>query len=157
MTKVGRAYSLDISTVEELEEFTRIPGVYKPRNKSKYVNEALQFYMRTNIKERIEQNRTLKENLTRGLVNKDIIIGGVGGRCRGFAEADYFDYGETRVPMSMVSVEEAPTEIASRAIRIPTYRVQVASSTGSLAIGSSVIRDHSGIGFLPSARHRPKQ
>ena len=40
--------------------------------------------------------------------------------------------------MSMVSVEEAPTEIASRAIRIPTYRVQVASRTGSLAIGSSV-------------------
>ena len=40
--------------------------------------------------------------------------------------------------MSMVSVEEAPTEIASRAIRIPTYRVQVARRTGSLAIGSSV-------------------
>ena len=77
MTKVVRAYSLDISTVEELEEFTRIPGVYKPRNKSKYVNEALQFYMRTNIKEMIEQNRTLKENLTRGLVNKDLIIGGL--------------------------------------------------------------------------------
>ena len=40
--------------------------------------------------------------------------------------------------MSMVSVEEAPTEIASRAIRIPTYLVQVARSTGSLAIGSSL-------------------
>ena len=77
MTKVVRAYSLDISTVEELEEFTRIPGVYKPRNKSKYVNEALQFYMRTNIKEMIEQNRTLKRNLTQGLVDKDLIIGGL--------------------------------------------------------------------------------
>ena len=71
MTKVVRAYSLDISTVEELEEFTRIPGVYKPRNKSKYVNEALQFYMRTNIKEMIEQNRTLKRNLTGGLRQRD--------------------------------------------------------------------------------------
>lgn len=77
MTKVVRAYSLDISTVEELEEFTRIPGVYKPRNKSKYVNEALQFYMRTNIKEMIEQNRTLKENLTSGMRSKDLIIGGL--------------------------------------------------------------------------------
>ena len=77
MTKVVRAYSLDISTVEELEEFTRIPGVYKPRNKSKYVNEALQFYMRTNIKEMIEQNRTLKENLTAGLRSKDASIQGL--------------------------------------------------------------------------------
>ena len=79
MTKVVRAYSLDISTVEELEEFTRIPGVYKPRNKSKYVNEALQFYMRTNIKEMIEQNRTLKENLTAGLRAKDASIQGLEG------------------------------------------------------------------------------
>ena len=71
MTKVVRAYSLDISTVEELENFTRIPGVYKPRNKSKTVNEALQFYMRTNIKEMIEENRTLKRNLTGGLQSRD--------------------------------------------------------------------------------------
>ena len=77
MTKVVRAYSLDISTVEELEEFTRIPGVYKPRNKSKYVNEALQFYMRTNIKEMIEENRTLKRNLTAGLRSKDASIQGL--------------------------------------------------------------------------------
>ena len=77
MTKVVRAYSLDISTVEELENFTSIPGVHKPRNKSKYVNEALQFYMRTNIKEMIEQNRTLKENLTAGLRAKDASIGGL--------------------------------------------------------------------------------
>ena len=42
----------------------------------------------------------------------------------------------------MVSFEEAPKEIASKAIRIPTYLVQVARSTGSLAIGSSLNGDH---------------
>ena len=84
MTKVVRAYSLDISTVEELENFTSIPGVHKPRNKSKYVNEALQFYMRTNIKEMIEQNRTLKENLTAGLRAKDLTIQGLEANNRDF-------------------------------------------------------------------------
>ena len=75
--KVVRAYSLDMSTVEDLEYHTQVPGKSKPMNKSKYVNEALKFYMGTNIKEMIEQNRTLKENLTAGLRAKDASIQGL--------------------------------------------------------------------------------
>jgi len=50
---------------------TRVPGISKPMNKSKYVNEALDFYMNRNLKEMIEQNRTLKRNLTAGLIQRD--------------------------------------------------------------------------------------
>ena len=75
--KVVRAYSLDMSTVEDLEFHTQVPGKSKPMNKSKYVNEALRFYMGKNIKEMIEQNRTLKENLTAGLRAKDASIQGL--------------------------------------------------------------------------------
>ena len=77
MPKVVRAYSLDMSTVEDLELHTQVPGKSKPMNKSKYVNEALKFYMGKNIKEMIEQNRTLKENLTAGLRAKDASIQGL--------------------------------------------------------------------------------
>jgi type IV secretory pathway VirB4 component len=77
MTKVVRAFSLDPAVSEDLDWHTSIPGVLKPMNKSKYVNEALKFYMGKNIKEMIEQNRTLKENLTAGLRSKDVIIQGL--------------------------------------------------------------------------------
>ena len=77
MTKVVRAFSLDPSVSEDLDLHTSIPGISKPMNKSKYVNEALQFYMGKNIKEMIEQNRTLKENLTAGLRSKDASIQGL--------------------------------------------------------------------------------
>ena len=77
MPKVVRAYSLDMSTVEDLEYHTQVPGKSKPMNKSKFVNEALKFYMGKNIKEMIEQNRTLKENLTAGLRAKDLSIQGL--------------------------------------------------------------------------------
>ena len=53
---------------------TRIPGIPKPMNKSKYVNEALDFYMNRNLKEMIEQNRTLKENLTHGIRRRQVEI-----------------------------------------------------------------------------------
>ncbi len=56
---------------------TALPGKSKPMNKSKYVNEALKFYMGKNIKEMIEQNRSLKENLTAGLRSKDVVIQGL--------------------------------------------------------------------------------
>ena len=71
MTKVVRAFSLDPSVSEDLDFHTRIPGISKPMNKSKYVNEALQFYMGKNIKEMIEENKTLKQNLTGGLKSRD--------------------------------------------------------------------------------------
>ncbi len=77
MTKVVRAFSLDPSVSEDLDWHTSIPGILKPMNKSKYVNEALKFYMGKNIKEMIEENRTLKKNLTAGLVAKDVEIQGL--------------------------------------------------------------------------------
>jgi len=77
MGKVVRAFSLDQAVSEDLDYHTTVPGKMKPMNKSKYVNEALKFYMGKNIKEMIEQNKTLKENLTAGLRNKDLIIGGL--------------------------------------------------------------------------------
>ena len=77
MTKVVRAFSLDPSVSEDLDFYTRVPGISKPMNKSKYVNEALQFYMGKNIKEMIEENKTLKQNLTAGLRARDLSIGGL--------------------------------------------------------------------------------
>ncbi len=74
MTRVVRAFSLDVAVSEDLDYHTSVPGKVKPMNKSKYVNEALKFYMGKNIKEMIEQNRTLKENLTAGLRAKDASI-----------------------------------------------------------------------------------
>ena len=71
MTKVVRAFSLDPSVSEDLDYYTRVPGISKPMNKSKYVNEALKFYMGKNIKEMIEENKTLKKNLTGGLQSRD--------------------------------------------------------------------------------------
>ena len=71
MAKVVRAFSLDKSVSEDIDFYTRVPGRSKPMNKSKYVNEALQFYMGKNIKEMIEENKTLKKNLTGGLQSRD--------------------------------------------------------------------------------------
>jgi hypothetical protein len=71
LTKVVRAFSLDQRVSEDLDLNTRVPGLSKPMNKSKYVNEALDFYMNRNLKEMIEQNRTLKRNLTGGLIQRD--------------------------------------------------------------------------------------
>jgi hypothetical protein len=79
MGKVVRAFSLDPSVSEDLDLNTRVPGISKPMNKSKYVNEALQFYMGKNIKEMIEENKTLKENLTGGLRSRDKAISGLEG------------------------------------------------------------------------------
>ena len=77
MAKVVRAFSLDPAVSDDLDINTTVPGKLKPMNKSKYVNEALKFYMGKNIKEMIEQNKTLKENLTAGLVAKDVTIQGL--------------------------------------------------------------------------------
>ena len=79
MTKVVRAFSLDPSVSEDLDYYTRVPGISKPMNKSKYVNEALKFYMGKNIKEMIEENKTLKKNLTSGLSRRDDAIKGLEG------------------------------------------------------------------------------
>ena len=49
MPKVVRAFSLDQSVSEDLDYHTTVPGKMKPMNKSKYVNEALRFYIVKNI------------------------------------------------------------------------------------------------------------
>jgi hypothetical protein len=51
----------------------------KAMNKSKYVNAALKFYMRPHpsLKTVIEENQTLKKNLTGGLRAKDASIQGL--------------------------------------------------------------------------------
>ncbi len=71
MTKVVRAFSLDPSVSEDLDFYTQVPGISKPMNKSRYVNEALKFYMGKNIKEMIEENKTLKRNLTAGIKRRE--------------------------------------------------------------------------------------
>tara|TARA_R100001463_G_C3535794_1_gene221996 strand:- start:839 stop:1174 length:336 start_codon:yes stop_codon:yes gene_type:complete len=77
LAKVVRAFSLDPAVSEDLDFHTTVPGKMKAMNKSKYVNEALRFYMGKNIKNMVEENRTLRENLTGGLRNKDVIIQGL--------------------------------------------------------------------------------
>ena len=80
MTKIVRAFSLDQGVSEELDEFTRVPGVLKPMNKSKYVNQALKFYMRVNIKEMVQENEDYKAYLataTNNLADARVTIGGL--------------------------------------------------------------------------------
>ena len=59
------------------------------------------------------------------------------------------------MPMSMVSVEEAPKEIASRVTRAIMIRVQVQRRAGSDAIGSSVISRHPEHVHGPGQEHPP--
>ena len=80
MAKVVRAFSLDPSVSEDLDFYTRIPGISKPMNKSKYVNEALDFYMGTNIQEFIQENKDLQAFLstaTNNLADSRITIQGL--------------------------------------------------------------------------------
>ena len=72
--KVVRAFSLDQGVSEQLDYMTSVPGIAKPMNKSKYVNEALEFYMNKNLSKFIEQQRDLKENLTSGIKRRQAEI-----------------------------------------------------------------------------------
>ena len=77
MSKVVRAFSLDPRVSERLDEITRVPGRSKPMNKSRYVNEALDWYMNKNLaeyqKEVIESRNFLIANIN----EKRLIIGGL--------------------------------------------------------------------------------
>jgi len=79
MTKVGRAFTLDQRVSERLDEITHVPGRSKPMNKSRYVNEALDWYMNKNLgdyqKEVIESRNFLIANIN----EKRLIIGGLEG------------------------------------------------------------------------------
>ncbi len=77
MTKVVRAFSLDEAVSEDIDIHTTVPGISKPMNKSAFVNDALKFYMGKNLQQYVKENNTLKENLTAGLRNKDVIIQGL--------------------------------------------------------------------------------
>ena len=61
MSKVVRAFSLDPSVSEDLDHYTRIPGIKKPMNKSRYVNNALRFYMSRNLIELMEEVEELRK------------------------------------------------------------------------------------------------
>ena len=77
MSKVVRAFSLDPRVSEKLDEMTRVPGRSKPMNKSRYVNEALDWYMNKNLGEFIkewDQTRTWYQD---ELEKKRLTIGGL--------------------------------------------------------------------------------
>jgi len=80
MTKVVRAFSLDPRVSEDLDWHTSIPGILKPMNKSKYVNEALKFYMGTNVQSVIQETEDLKGFLatsTENLADSRVTIQGL--------------------------------------------------------------------------------
>jgi len=80
MAKVVRAFSLDQSVSEDLDHHTTVPGKMKPMNKSKYVNEALRFYMGKNISALIQENKDYKAYLgtaTNNLADARANIGGL--------------------------------------------------------------------------------
>ena len=56
MAKVVRAFSLDPAVSEDLDFHTTVPGKMKAMNKSKYVNEALIFYLGKKINNMVEEN-----------------------------------------------------------------------------------------------------
>lgn len=65
MSKVVRAFSLDPSVSEDLDHYTRIPGIKKPMNKSRYVNMALRFYMSQNLQQILEEKTELENQVNR--------------------------------------------------------------------------------------------
>ena len=80
MPKVVRAFSLDEAVSDDLNLHTQVAGKSKPMNKSKYVNEALKFYMGKNISALIQENKDYKAYLstaTNNLADARATIGGL--------------------------------------------------------------------------------
>lgn len=86
MSKVIRAFSLDPRVSETLDEMTSVPGRSKPMNKSRYVNEALDWYMNKNLgdyqREVIESRNFLLAEINK----KRVIIGGLEGNIASLEE-----------------------------------------------------------------------
>jgi hypothetical protein len=78
MTKVVRAFSLDESVSEEIDYYTNIPGVPKPMNKSRYVNDALKFYMNRNIPALMDDYRSALAAVQRANQELDKIVASQG-------------------------------------------------------------------------------
>ncbi len=77
MTKVTRAFSLDSRISERLNEVTRVPGRSKPMNKSRYVNDALDWYINKNIDEFRERSLEERKYYQQKLEEKRLTIGGL--------------------------------------------------------------------------------
>jgi len=77
MTKVGRAFTLDQRISERLDEVTHVPGRSKPMNKSRYVNEALDWYMNKNLGEYQKDVIESRNFLVNEINKKRLTIGGL--------------------------------------------------------------------------------
>jgi hypothetical protein len=77
MTKVVRAFSLDPRVSETLDEMTSVPGRAKPMNKSRYVNEALDWYMTKNLGKYQEEIIESRNFLIAEINKKRLTIGGL--------------------------------------------------------------------------------
>lgn len=77
MTKVVRAFSLDPRVSETLDEMTSVPGRAKPMNKSRYVNEALDWYMTKNLAAFQEDVIETRNFLVDEINKKRLTIGGL--------------------------------------------------------------------------------
>jgi len=86
MTKVGRAFTLDQRVSERLDEVTFVPGRSKPMNKSRYVNEALQWYMDKNLAEYQREVIESRNFLVDEINKKRVIIGGLEGNIASLEE-----------------------------------------------------------------------
>ena len=77
MTKVVRAFSLDQGISERLDEVTFVPGRSKPMNKSRYVNDALDWYMNRNFEDVLDAMKEERRFYQNKLEEKRLTIGGL--------------------------------------------------------------------------------
>lgn len=77
MTKVVRAFSFDQRISERLDEVTHVPGRSKPMNKSRYVNEALDWYMNRNFEDVLDAMKEERKFYQNKLEEKRLTIGGL--------------------------------------------------------------------------------
>ena len=82
MSKVVRAFSFDQRISERLDEVTHVPGRSKPMNKSRYVNEALDWYMNRNFEEILNAMKEERKFYQKKLEEKRLTIGGLEGDLR---------------------------------------------------------------------------
>ena len=93
MTKVVRAFSLDQRVSETLDEMTFVAGRSKPMNKSRYVNDALDWYMTKNIAEWKRETEERMQWYQNKLEEKRLTIGGLEDDLAGFRKARLPDSG----------------------------------------------------------------
>jgi len=77
MSKVVRAFSFDQRISERLDEVTHVPGRSKPMNKSRYVNEALDWYMNRNFEDLLDAMKEERRFYQKKLEEKRLALGGL--------------------------------------------------------------------------------